>query len=91
MLYNKLCGDRMEYRSQEELYQGLIPALDVKVRFIKRRYFLNIQRKDIWNYLKENKWKNSLDLTLGDMVHDIIHTDNDMIIRYVKERQEDKL
>ena len=81
----------MEYRSQEELYQGLIPALDVKVRFIKRRYFLNIQRKDIWNYLKENKWKNSLDLTLGDMVHDIIHTDNDMIIRYVKERQEDKL
>lgn len=81
----------MEYRSQEELYQGLIPALDVKVRFIKRRYFLNIQRKDIWNYLKENKWKNSLDLTLGDMVHDIIHTDNDMIIRYVRERQEDKL
>lgn len=65
-----------EYKSQTELYKGLIPALNVKIKQLKMGNYLDITREDIWNYLRENKWKNSIDLTLADMVQDIIHTEN---------------
>ena len=71
-----------EYKSQSELYQGLTPALNVKVKYLKRNQISNIKREDIWNYLKETKWKNSIDLTLADMVQDILHTDNSELISY---------
>lgn len=76
-------GDNMfEYKTQEELYQGLIPALNVKMKYLKKNKIKDITKEDIWNYLKETKWKNSIDLTLADMVQDIIHTDTDEIISY---------
>ena len=71
-----------EYKSQEELYKGLIPALNVKMKNLKKNNIKNITKEDIWNYLKESKWKNSIDLTLADMVQDIIHTDNNELISY---------
>lgn len=71
-----------EYKSQSELYQGLIPALNVKVKYLKKSKIKDISKEDIWNYLKETKWKNSIDLTLADMVQDIIHIDNSELISY---------
>ena len=71
-----------EYKSQEELYQGLIPALNVKMKQLKKNNIKDITKEDIWNYLRETKWKNSIDLTLADMVEDIIHSDNSEIISY---------
>lgn len=65
-----------EYKSQKELYLNLIPALNVKLKSLRRNNFKDITREDIWNYLKINKWQYSVDLTLADMVNDIIHTDN---------------
>lgn len=64
-----------EYKTQEELYQGLIPALNTKIKYLKRSKYNNITKDDIWNYLKETKWKNSIDLTLADMVQDILHVE----------------
>ena len=75
-----------EYRSQEELYQGLIPAINVKMKLLKKSHYDDITHEDIWNYLKDNKWRSSIDLTLGDMVQDIIHTDNLEIVNYVKNK-----
>lgn len=69
-----------EYKNQEELYQGLIPALNVKIKYLKKNKITNITKEDIWNYLKETKWKNSVDLTLADMVQDILHIDNDELL-----------
>lgn len=71
-----------EYKSQAELYQGLIPALNVKVKYLKRNDHKNITKEDIWDYLKETKWKNSVDLTLADMVQDILHIDNSELVSY---------
>lgn len=72
-----------EYRSQKELYLNLVPALNVKMKLLKRGNFKNVTREDIWNYLKENKWRYGVDLTLADMVQDIIHTDNLEINNFV--------
>ena len=69
-----------EYKSKEELYQGLIPALNVKVKNLKKNKINNITKEDIWNYLSETKWKNSIDLTLADMVQDILHIDNSKLV-----------
>lgn len=80
-MYNYNCGDNMyEYKTQEELYQGLIPALNVKMKNFKRNKITNITKEEIWNYLKETKWKNSIDLTLADMVQDIIHVTKEEIL-----------
>ena len=74
----------MEFRSQKELYLNLIPALNVKMKLLKRNKMNNITKEDIWNYLKDNKWNNSVDLTLADMVNDIIHVDNNDVSNYKK-------
>lgn len=72
----------MEYKSQKDLYMNLVPALNVKVKLLKRNNYKDITREDIWNYLKINKWQYAVDLTLADMVQDIIHTDNIEISNY---------
>lgn len=72
----------MEYKSQKDLYMTLVPALNVKVKLLKRNNYKDISREDIWNYLKINKWQYAVDLTLADMVQDIIHTDNIEINNY---------
>ena len=73
-----------EYKSQQELYQNLIPALNVKIRLLKNSNYNHITKKDIWNYLKNNKWSSSINLTISEMVNDIIHADNKEIDIYIK-------
>lgn len=75
-----------EYKSQRELYEGLIPAINVKLRMLKNSEYQYITKEDIWNFLKETKWKNSIDLTLGEMVNDIIHIENKDIDIYLKDK-----
>lgn len=78
-----------EYNSQRELYLNLVPALNVKLKLLRRNNYKDITREDIWNYLKDNKWRYGVDLTLSDMVQDIIHTDNLEINNFVKNKNED--
>ena len=75
-----------EYKNQKELYQALIPAFNVKLRLLKDSDYDFIKRKDIWDYLKVNKWANSVNLTLAEMVNDIIHADNKDIDIYLKKK-----
>lgn len=77
-----------EFTSQKELYQRLIPAFNVKLRLLKESNYKDITKKDIWNYLKDNKWCKSIDLTLAEMVNDIIHADNKAIEIYIKNNKE---
>ena len=77
-----------EYKSQLELFQNLIPAMNVKLRLLKNSNYNDITKEDIWNYLKTTKWKYDIDLALSDMVEDIIHTDNIDIVNYKKNKKE---
>ena len=88
MLYNIVVVISMyEYKSQKELYKSLIPALNVKMRLLKKNNYNDITNKDIWNYLKNNKWVNSINLTISEMVNDIIHADNKEIDIYRKKQE----
>ena len=77
-----------EYKSQKELYNNLVPALNVKLRLLKNSNYNDITKRDIWNYLKVNKWQNSINLTISEMVNDIIHADNKEIEIFKKKTKE---
>ena len=47
-------------------------AFNTKVCELKRSG-INVSEVKLWNYLKENKWSNSKNLTLYDMVSDILN------------------
>lgn len=69
----------MEFASQYELYKKILPAFNVKKRLMKHNQNNDITNEDIWKYLIENKWKNSHDLTLAEIINDIITLDVEKI------------
>ena len=48
----------MEVKLDKELYEKLSPVLETKLIQLKRCDFLDISKKDLWNYLKNTKWIN---------------------------------
>ena len=62
----------MEFTSQQELYNKLLPVFNVKKRLILFSKYKYITNEDIWVYLSQKKWKKSHNLTLSDIVNDII-------------------
>lgn len=74
----------MEYKSQKELFSSLQGAFNVKLRMIKEEYNY-ITKVDIWNYLKINKWSKDKNLTISEMVHDIINVDINKVDIFLKE------
>lgn len=80
----------MEYKSQEELFKSLRGAFQVKLRMINDKYDY-IKMVDIWNYLKMNKWCKDKNLSISEMVHDIIDVDIDKVDlflkKYIKEEE----
>lgn len=76
----------IEFESLEELYKRIKPALITKRNEMHRDGFIYIKEEDIWNYLKEIKWKNSKNLSLYEMTSDILNTENVIIDSYLKEK-----
>ena len=71
----------MEYSTIIELYKALIPAFNVKRRLLKFTKHENITNKDIFKYLAVSKWQNSYDLTIAQIVNDIITLDVEDLIK----------
>lgn len=77
-----------KFNTKEELYIRVKPALRAKIEELKRLNFGNINEEDVWNYLSSNKWSNSNNLTLSDIVSDIIHIDPKILSQYKKGQEE---
>lgn len=76
----------VEFNSLEELYNRLKPALVTKKNEMNRNGFKYIKIEDIWNYLKEVKWKKSKNLSLCEMVSDVLNVDDLLIDDYLKQK-----
>lgn len=76
----------LEFSDVKELYKRLRPALNTKASEMHRDGYAYIKPDDIWNYLKEIKWKKSHNLSLYEMVNNILNTDNYEIDMYLKEK-----
>lgn len=78
----------MEYTTQKELYNALLPAFRVKQRLINQTNNF-ISNEDIWLCLIDNKWRHSHNLTISEMVNDIITADISLLITYVGGKNEE--
>lgn len=68
--------EEIEFRSKEELFKRIRPALYSKVKEARRLGYKYVTEKDVWNYLVDNKWKKQEDFELHDMINDILYVDN---------------
>ena len=61
-----------DFKSIDELYNRVKPALYSKVIEFKRNHVSYIKEADIWNYLSTTKWKRAESLSLCEMVSEIM-------------------
>lgn len=73
----------IEFKTLEELYKRLKPALYSKKIELKRRGKDYIKEEDIWNYLLENTWNTKKNLSLAEMTSDILNLEDNLITSYV--------
>lgn len=78
-----------EQISKEELFIKLKPALNSKVKSLRRIGINYVKVEDIWNYLSMHIWAYKDNLTLHDLVNDILELSNMEITNYVKSLMED--
>lgn len=76
---------KVEYQSEEELFNSLKGAFNVKLRLIKDDYDY-IKSVDIWNYLKITKWRKTKNLGIAEMTNDIINVDIEKVDLFLKGR-----
>ena len=74
----------MEFTSLGQLYKKLIPAFNVKKRLILNSKYKHITNENIWTYLTETKWRQAYNLSLPDMINDIITVDLEDINNYME-------
>lgn len=74
----------MEFGSLQQLYKKLIPAFNVKKRLILNSKYNEITNENIWVYLTETKWKIAKNLSLPEMINDIITVDLEEINNYME-------
>ncbi len=72
----------IEFQDLKQLYNRLEPALSVKISELKRKGYEGIEKKDIWSYLSNIKWASANDLSLHQMVDDILNASNENIYQY---------
>ena len=78
----------MEFATKEELYQTLLPVFEVKKRLLSITKYQSITNLDIWNYLIKNKWLNSHNLMIQEIVNGIITIEPEKILNIMEEYNE---
>ena len=80
----------IEFDNVFDLYKRVKPALNSKVKELKREEYDYIKEEDIWNYLVKNKWSAASGLVLCDIVDDILHAENKKIDYFIKDEHKKK-
>lgn len=76
-----------EFTSLEELYKRVEPALNSKVRELKKLGY-SISKEDLWKCFVYNKWKYGNGLMLSDIVDDILKVNNEEVNSYFKNMED---
>lgn len=69
----------IKFNSIKELYKRVMPALRSKKRMLLKNG-INVKEEDIFKYLSKEKWSKSQNLSLNDIVSDIINLKDDVFI-----------
>lgn len=71
-----------EFNSIEELHERVLLALNTRISELNGLGYNDIDGEDIWDYLIISKWRVATDLTLSDIVGDILNVDYSKVIEY---------
>ncbi len=61
----------MNFNTKEELFERVLPALKIKIEELKEKNII-LTEKELFLKIEEEKWKKSSNLTLSDIVNDIL-------------------
>lgn len=61
-----------DFNSIEELYNHVLPALKIRAKELKK-IGKNFDENHIWNHLIRTKWMKAQDLSLAEMINDILY------------------
>jgi hypothetical protein len=78
----------IKFASITDLYRRVYPALETKKDEINNQFHSKVTELDIWNYLKNNVWNKSKNLSLCDIVDDILHINEDDMYFYIRRKYE---
>lgn len=65
----------IEFNSIRDLYKKVLPALKIKKREMNKKG-INVNEIDIFNNLVKTKWKKKVNLSLNEVVNDILNYQN---------------
>ena len=71
-----------QFNSSKELFKRVKPALQTKKTEFERNQINFITEEDIWHYLRQTKWHKETNLTLFDIVNDILTINEKEILKY---------
>ena len=71
------------FKTIDDLYKRLKPALYSKVVELKRMGLDYIKEEDIFNYLLETSWSKKDNLSISELTNEILYLDNNLITSYV--------
>ena len=80
----------MDFTTKEQLYDALLPVFSAKQRLLGHEKYYNINNKEIWSYLVKTKWIHARNLSLSEVVNDLILLEPKEIINYKGELNEQK-
>ena len=74
-------NEPLEFKTVEELYNRVLPALYSKVKELRRLGYNYVTEKDVWNFLATTQWKKTTDLQLHNIISDILTTK--IVFKYI--------
>lgn len=77
-------------KTKAELFSRIKPAIDVKIKDIKRDYKINITSIEIFEYLEDKVWRNKVNLSLSEIVEDVFSLDVNYLFSDVEKRRQDE-
>lgn len=75
-----------KFNSITELYRRVLPALRSKKKELTINKLPFITEKDIWDYLRDYKWNKETNLTLFDIVNDILTVKESDLVEYMNSK-----
>lgn len=76
-----------KFDSIAALYKRVLPALRSKKKELAVQKLPFITEMDIWDCLRKNKWSKEANLTLFDIVNDILTINESSLIEYVSTKK----
>lgn len=78
----------MEFKSIKEIYERVYPALSIKKRELKKQRII-VTEDEIWTYLSINIYMNKKNLTLADIVNEILKLDSTKLQVYLSKNKKE--